>query len=113
MTAHSGRRAGGARHKALWEAWLAKHRSFFMKAAAPARHQCADRELHSPMFRKELEEAGERLVEFDDHAHKFFEPYVNSKPVRALDLFSKLGDQPELRLIAGGLLVAGTFANND
>ena len=33
--------------------------------------------------------------------------------MRSLDLFSKLGDQPELRLIAGSLLVAGTFAGND
>ena len=33
--------------------------------------------------------------------------------MRALDLFSKLGDQPELRLIACSLLIAGTFAGND
>ena len=33
--------------------------------------------------------------------------------MRALDLLSKLGDQPELRFVAGGLLVVGTFAGND
>ena len=33
--------------------------------------------------------------------------------MRALDLFSKLGNQPELRLLAGGLLAVGTFARND
>lgn len=52
-------------------------------------------------------------MRLDDRAHAFFDAYTESPPVRALDLFSKLGDQPELRLIAGGLIVAGTFAGSD
>ena len=53
------------------------------------------------------------MITFDDRAQGFFEPYTDSRPVQALDLLSKLGDQPELRLIAGGLLVAGTFVGRD
>jgi membrane-associated phospholipid phosphatase len=58
-------------------------------------------------------QAGERLLELDDRAHAVFEPYAGSPPVKALGLFSKLGDQPELRVIAGSLLVAGIFARSD
>lgn len=60
-----------------------------------------------------LHTAGNRLIRFDDRARKLFEPYTEAPPMRALDLFSKLGDQPQLRFIAGGLMVAGTFAGND
>src|SRR5947208_816742 len=59
-----------------------------------------------------IEEAEEWLIGLDDRAHTLFEPYTDTPPVRALDLLSKLGDQPQLRLIAGGLIVAGTFAGN-
>src|SRR3954454_8445641 len=58
-------------------------------------------------------EAENRLISLDDGARRAFEPYTDAPPMRALDLFSKLGDQPELRLIAGSLLIAGTFAGND
>jgi len=54
-----------------------------------------------------------RLISLDDLARKFFEPYTGTPPMRALDLLSKLGDQPALRLVAGSLVVAGTFAGND
>lgn len=64
------------------------------------------------MLKKQIDTVEERLIDFDDRTHRFFEPYRDSPPVRALDLFSKLGDQPELRLIAGGLILAGTFAAN-
>ncbi len=65
------------------------------------------------MPNKQLEAAEDRLIGFDDRAQRFFDAYTESPPVRALDLFSKLGDQPELRLLAGSLIVAGTFAGSD
>jgi hypothetical protein len=68
---------------------------------------------YSVMFRKQIETAGQQLIRFDDRAHKFFDAYSGSPAVRALDPFSKLGDQPELRLIAGSLIAAGTAAGSD
>lgn len=65
------------------------------------------------MLRKQMKSTGELLINVDDQTHKLFQPYVGSPPVRALDIFSKLGDQPELRLLSGALMLAGTFAGND
>lgn len=65
------------------------------------------------MLRKQIETAGQQLIAFDDRAHNLFDDYSAAAPVRLLDLFSKLGDQPELRLLAGGLIVAGTFGGSD
>ena len=64
------------------------------------------------MFSKRIGTAAEGLIHFDDSVRRIFEPYTESPPLRALDLFSKLGDQPELRLIAGGLILAGTLAGS-
>src|SRR4051812_12181341 len=58
-------------------------------------------------------QSGKRLLELDDRVHGGFEPYTGSPAINALGLFSKLGDQPELRVIAGSLLVAGIFARSD
>lgn len=65
------------------------------------------------MDSKLLQATETRLIGLDDEARRLFEPYADSPPMRVLDLLSKLGDQPELRFIAGGLIVAGTFAGND
>ena len=65
------------------------------------------------MLRKQVKSTGELLISVDDQTHKLFEPYLGSPVVRALDVFSKLGDQPELRLISGALMLAGTFAGKD
>src|SRR5215210_8858740 len=65
------------------------------------------------MLSKPIATAKERLIDIDDRAHRFFQPYAGTPLVRALDALSKLGDQPELRMIAGSLIVAGTFAAND
>jgi membrane-associated phospholipid phosphatase len=54
-----------------------------------------------------------QVFAIDDRARKFFEPYANSAAVRVLDVVSKLGDQPELRLIATSFMVVGTFAGSD
>ena len=61
---------------------------------------------------KRIQTAKEGLIGFDDRTHRFFERYVGTPPVRALDLSSKLGDQPEIRFIAASLMVAGTVARN-
>jgi len=68
---------------------------------------------YATMLTKWIKAAEAGVIGFDDRAQTLFEPYIDSPTVRALDLFSKLGDQPELRLIAGGLIVAGTFAGID
>lgn len=65
------------------------------------------------MNSKSLQYAEERLISLDDGARTLFEPYTDRPPMRALDLLSKLGDQPELRFLAGTLLVVGTFTDND
>jgi membrane-associated phospholipid phosphatase len=65
------------------------------------------------MDSKALQQAEKRLISLDDRARRLFEPYADAPPMRALDLLSKLGDQPELRLIAGSLMIVGTFAAND
>jgi membrane-associated phospholipid phosphatase len=71
------------------------------------------RRVTSFMQSKLLETSAKRLIGLDDRAKRLFAPYADTVPMRALDLLSKLGDQPELRMIAGGLLVVGTFASND
>jgi hypothetical protein len=65
------------------------------------------------MLRKELKTVEERMIALDDRTHRFFEPYTDTPAVRALDLFSKIGDQPELRLICAGLMLAGTLVRSD
>ena len=62
---------------------------------------------------KQIDAAEEYLIELDHRAHTAFEPFGDTPPIKALDLFSKLGDQPELRLISSALLVAGIFARSD
>jgi membrane-associated phospholipid phosphatase len=59
-----------------------------------------------------IEAIEEWLIDLDDGADRLFQPYIDSPPVRALDVVSKLGDQPQIRLMAAGLIVAGTFADN-
>src|SRR5687768_667472 len=64
------------------------------------------------MLGRQIELAEEGLISLDDRVHGVFEPYTGSAPIRGLDLVSKLGDQPQLRLIAGGLMMAGMLTGN-
>ena len=64
------------------------------------------------MTRKK-KDLSERLLRVDDRTHRFFKRYADRRAVRVLDLFSKLGDQPALRIVAGGLIVTGTLAGSD
>lgn len=65
------------------------------------------------MMDKQIKAAGQGLLALDDRTHRFFEGYAGSRPVRMLDALSKLGDQPQLRIIAGTLILAGTFAGSN
>lgn len=65
------------------------------------------------MLRNTLEAAEDRLLELDHRTQELFAAYGDSAPVTALDLFSKVGDQPQLRVISSALLVAGVFAGSD
>jgi len=62
---------------------------------------------------KQIDAAEEYLIEIDDRAHTAFEPFSHTPPIKALNLLSKLGDQPELRLLSSALLVAGIFVRSD
>jgi hypothetical protein len=65
------------------------------------------------MGNKALHMAEKRLIGLDNGAKAFFEPYADALPMRVLDVLSKLGDLPQLRLIASSLVVIGTFGDND
>lgn len=80
---------------------------------ASTRHQGSRSGLQLTMNSKLLRTTEVHLIDLDDRVRRVFEPYADAPPMRALDLLSKLGDQPELRLIAGSLLVVGTFIGND
>lgn len=62
---------------------------------------------------KTIDAAAKPLTEFDHRSHQLFEPLSDHPAMRAVDLFSKLGDQPEVRTIAGFLLAAGVFGASD
>ena len=65
------------------------------------------------MLRDIIDQAERRTIALDDGARELFEPYADSAPMRAVGLASKLGDQPELRTIAGAMLVAGIAVDSD
>ena len=65
------------------------------------------------MLRNAMEKAEERLIDLDQAANEFVEPVSDSAFAPPLDLFGKLGDQPQIRLVSGARLVAGIFAGKD
>src|SRR5689334_22904942 len=67
----------------------------------------------SAMTKNLASTAGTALIDLDDRVHRLFKPYGGSPPIRALGLLSKIGDQPELRMIAGSLIALGTLADSD
>ena len=58
-------------------------------------------------MRKLIREAGETALDVDDCTHRLFKPYAETRGVAALHPLSKLGDQPALRTISAGLILAG------
>jgi membrane-associated phospholipid phosphatase len=60
-----------------------------------------------------LDPLAERLLDFDGAAREVFAGVEDSAVAGPLHLFSKLGDQPELRTISGALVIAGSFGGSD
>lgn len=63
--------------------------------------------------RKLIHDAGSAALDFDDGAHKLFKPYADTAALAALHPVSKLGDQPALRAISAGMIVAGVVMRSD
>ena len=59
------------------------------------------------MFAKPIEAAESRLIDFDHATHKLFKPHRETRAVQALDRFSKLGDQPQMRSLCAAVIVGG------
>ena len=64
-------------------------------------------------LKKRIRLAEERVLDLDHRTHETCKKFAGSRPIQALDVLSKLGDQPELRMIAGTLLAAGIFAESN
>jgi membrane-associated phospholipid phosphatase len=63
-------------------------------------------------IRKPIDAAGKRLLDLDEAAHERLE--VDDPRLRSgLHMFSNIGDQPQLRMISGAVLIAGTIAGSD
>ena len=56
-----------------------------------------------------LEHTGDLLLRADHEVHEYFRPHAGTLPIRFLDQFGKLGDQPELRIISGAMILAGAL----
>ena len=63
--------------------------------------------------RKQLNAAERALLKLDDRSHQLVEEPADGALQNTLQLFSKLGDQPQLRSIAGALIGVGVFSAND
>ena len=61
---------------------------------------------------KTLHAAGRSLLDLDEASYEHL-GLEDERLLGALHMFSKLGDQPQLRLISGAVLAAGTFAGSD
>jgi len=59
------------------------------------------------MTAKTLKKAAKDLGEADVEITEAFAPHRSDLPIRLLSTFSELGDQPQLRLISGGVAMAG------
>jgi len=65
------------------------------------------------MLRNAMDAGEERLIAVDEAFQELFEPYAEYAKVPAVDLASKLGDQPELRMLASGVIAAGVALESD
>lgn len=61
---------------------------------------------------EERSNAAEPLLEIDRRVRKAVLPYRKTAPVRALSWFSEIGDQPQMRILAGGTLAFGLLRAN-
>lgn len=61
---------------------------------------------------KSLKKTGDAALDIDAETQALFKPYADTPLIQALRPLSKLGDQPQLRTLAGALILAGIFARN-
>jgi len=54
-----------------------------------------------------VESAGEALLQVDHDVHEAMRGHHKRKPVKLLGLLSDIGDQPQLRLLCGSVMVLG------
>jgi undecaprenyl-diphosphatase len=59
-----------------------------------------------------LSEAADAALDGDQRTQELFKPFAETRLVEALHPPSKLGDQPQLRTIAAGMIAAGVLARN-
>src|SRR4051794_24824401 len=57
--------------------------------------------------------AEKRMLDVDERVHDVVEPLAASSAMPLVDRFGKLGDQPEIRSMAGAMLLAGIFGGSD
>lgn len=60
-----------------------------------------------------MELAGDALLKLDGGMQQSVTPRADSLAKTAVELFGKLGDQPQIRTISAALIIAGTFAGKD
>ena len=60
-------------------------------------------------MRQDTEDAGEALLELDHAAHQAVKPVRHHPAVKVLGAVSDIGDQWPLRLLSGGVLLAGVI----
>jgi membrane-associated phospholipid phosphatase len=56
-----------------------------------------------------LEPAAGSILRFDKRVRQAVLPHRDSLPVKAIDWASKIGDQAQMRLVAGGVMLAGAL----
>jgi undecaprenyl-diphosphatase len=61
---------------------------------------------------KWIHDVGDAALDFDDRTHIVFEPFATTPAAGALHPLSKLGDQPALRTISVGLILAGIITRS-
>ena len=61
---------------------------------------------------KRARAAAEPLLELDRKARAAFIPYRETRAVEAISFASKLGDQPQLRIVSGGLVAVGLLRSD-
>jgi membrane-associated phospholipid phosphatase len=64
-------------------------------------------------LKQQLTAAGDFVFDIDQHVRETVRPPRGGRVARALDLFGKLGDQPQVRAISASLIAAGTLAGSD
>ncbi len=63
--------------------------------------------FHPMQVWKHVERPGDIVLEVDGQTRAAVSPHRDAKPVKTLSWFSEIGDQPQMRLVAVGMLCAG------